>query len=274
MPTSTADDRPRTAPLLTITDLAAGYESTPIVTKTSMTVGHGELVSIIGPNGAGKSTLLKAIMGIIRVFEGKLELNGVDITGYTSNHLARLGVGYVPQARDVFQGLTVLENLEMGGYLLDSREMAARKERVLAIFPPLAAMLHRNAAKLSGGERKMLAMARAMMPNASLLILDEPTANLAHNVAVKLLAEHVRSLVDAGSAVLLVEQRATAALEVSDWTYVMVSGTVALSGRPKQLTAREDFSELFLGLPANEEKAEGQAQAEPPAKVDGRTTQP
>lgn len=254
----------RPASLLTITDLSAGYESSPIVTKTSMSVGRGELVSIIGPNGAGKSTLLKAIMGIIRILQGKLELDGAEITGYSSNALARMGVGYVPQAQDVFQGLTVLENLLMGGYLLDGHERHKRMETVLAMFPPLTGMLRRSAGKLSGGERKMLAMARAMMLNTSLLILDEPTANLAHNVAVKLLSQQIRGLVDQGSAVLLVEQRASAALEVSDWTYVMVSGSVALSGRPSELLAREDFSELFLGLPATDTEPGGAQANEPP----------
>ncbi len=252
MPTSTVDGQAGRPPAhLDVTDLAAGYGNVPVISDVSLTVGRGELVSVIGPNGAGKSTLLKAIVGIVRVLHGAVRLDGTDVTGYASNRLTRAGVGYVPQVRDVFHGLTVMENLEMGGYLFGSADVALRIEKVISIFPALGAMLRRNAAKLSGGERKMLAMARVLIMNPSLFILDEPTANLATGVALDLLNVHVRGLAEAGAAVLIVEQRASAALEVSDWTYVMVSGSVALSGPPRELTAREGFSDLFLGLPTS-----------------------
>jgi ABC-type branched-subunit amino acid transport system ATPase component len=156
-------------------------------------------------------------------------------------------VGYVPQVRDIFEPLTVLENLEMGGYLLPGVQIKPRLDDVCRLFPQLLSMLKRRADKLSGGERKMLAIGRVLMLDPHVLILDEPTANLSPKLAHQLLKEHVRRLADIGKAVLLVEQRARAAMEVADWTSVLVSGSVRLEGRPGELLERPDFEELFLG---------------------------
>jgi branched-chain amino acid transport system ATP-binding protein len=153
----------------------------------------------------------------------------------------------VPQVNDIFEPLTVLENLEMGGYLLKAAQIRTRAEEVGQVFPALPPMLKRRADKLSGGERKMLAIARVLMLDPSVLILDEPTANLSPKLADQLLQEHVRRLAGLGKAVLLVEQRARAALQIADWTSVLVSGAVRLEGRPDELLKRQDFEELFLG---------------------------
>src|SRR5579885_517656 len=211
MPTWQADGVERPAAHLLVEDLAAGYGGAPIVSGVSLTVGRGEIVSIIGPNGAGKSTALKAIVGVIAALRGRVTLDGADVTNLRTDQLARRGIGYVPQVDDVFDPLTVAENLEMGGYLLDRAALAARRAEVLDLFPPLAAMLQRGARKLSGGERKMLAMGRVLMLKPSVLVLDEPTAGLSPRLAAELLHDHVRRLAKAGAAVLLVEQRATAA---------------------------------------------------------------
>ncbi len=184
---------------------------------------------------------------ILRVTGGRVLLGAEDVTNHPPEELARRGVGYVPQVNDIFEPLTVLENLEMGGYLLPTGRVRARVQEVGQVFPALMPMLKRRADKLSGGERKMLAIARVLMLDPSVLILDEPTANLSPKLADSLLREHIRRLAALGKAVLLVEQRARAALQVADWTSVLVSGSVRLEGRPAQLLERQDFEELFLG---------------------------
>ena len=158
-----------------------------------------------------------------------------------------MGVGYVPQVDDVFAPLTVRENLEMGGYLLKSREVAPRIEHVLTVFPRLAEMMSRRAGKLSGGERKMLAMGRVLMLSPALVVLDEPTANLAPQIAVTVLETHVRQLARTGASVLVVEQRAKAVLRISDRTYVMGGGQLRMEGTPSELASSPEFVDSFLG---------------------------
>jgi branched-chain amino acid transport system ATP-binding protein len=222
------------------------------VSDVSLSVGPGEVVSVIGPNGAGKSTLLKAITGRLPAMSGKVTFSDRDITNKPAHQLARLGVGFVPQVKDVFETLTVTENLEMGGYLLAKPELAARIDAVLATFPALAAMRSRHASKLSGGERKMLAVARVLMLEPTVLVLDEPTSNLSPELSRTVLRDQVRRLADAGTAVLLVEQKAFEALGVSDWAYILVAGRVEIAGRASDLLTRQDIREVFLGHFARE----------------------
>jgi ABC-type branched-subunit amino acid transport system ATPase component len=247
----------RPVPSLQARGITSGYGGVPVIRDISIAVGPGEVVAIIGPNGAGKSTLLKSLVGILKLDKGTILLGDDDVSGRPPEELARRGVGYVPQVNDIFEPLTVLENLEMGGYLLSAAQIRARVGDVGAVFPQLPPMLRRRADKLSGGERKMLAIARVLMLDPQVLILDEPTANLSPKLADGLLREHVRRLAGLGKAVLLVEQRARAALQVADWTSVLVSGSIRLEGRPAELLQRKDFEELFLGagtdLAASEE---------------------
>jgi ABC-type branched-subunit amino acid transport system ATPase component len=240
-----AEDRP--APSLRAENITAGYGGVPVVQGVSISVGPGEIVAVIGPNGAGKSTLLKSLVGILRLNSGRILLGADDVTGHPPEDLAKRGVGYVPQVQDIFEPLSVTENLEMGGYLLKDSQLPARNKEVCEVFPALTALLKRRADKLSGGERKMLAIARVLMLDPRVCILDEPTANLAPALADTLLREHVRRLAQVGKAVLLVEQRARAALDIANWTVVLVSGTVRLEGRPHDLLERTDFEALFLG---------------------------
>jgi ABC-type branched-subunit amino acid transport system ATPase component len=242
---SLAADRP--APILRATGITSGYGGVPVVRDVSIAVGAGEIVAVIGPNGAGKSTLLKSLVGILRLTTGKILLGADDVTGHPPEDLAKRGIGYVPQVQDIFEPLTVKENLEMGGYLLADSAIPGRIKEVCDVFPALAPMMRRRADKLSGGERKMLAIGRVLMLDPKVLILDEPTANLAPILADAVLREQVRRLADAGKAVLLVEQRARAALEVANWTVVLVSGVTRLEGRPRDLLERSDFEDLFLG---------------------------
>jgi ABC-type branched-subunit amino acid transport system ATPase component len=186
-------------------------------------------------------------VGVVPVLGGKVSVGETDITNMAPERVATMGVGYVPQIDDVFPPLTVKENLEIGGYLLPRREVGARIEGVLEFFPRLKSMMSRRAGKLSGGERKMLAMGRVLMLRPSVLVLDEPTANLAPLVATQLLEEYIRGFAENGSTVLLVEQRAKAALRVSDWTLVLGGGRVVLSGAPQELENNPIFVESFLG---------------------------
>jgi ABC-type branched-subunit amino acid transport system ATPase component len=240
-----AADRPD--PVLRAEGITSGYGGVPVVRDVSISLGAGEIVAVIGPNGAGKSTLLKSLVGILKLTGGKILLGADDVTGHAPEDLARRGVGYVPQVQDIFEPLTVKENLEMGGYLLKDSAIPVRVKEVCDVFPALAPMMRRRADKLSGGERKMLAIGRVLMLDPAVLILDEPTANLAPILADAVLREQVRRLADTGKAVLLVEQRARAALEIADWVVVLVSGVTRLEGRPQDLLERSDFEALFLG---------------------------
>ncbi len=237
-------------PILRAHDLSAGYDGRPVVHGVSVDVSLGQVVSVVGPNGSGKSTLLKAIVGVVAVLSGQVMLGETDITNKKAEDITRSGVGYVPQVDDVFGPLSVKENLEMGGYLLPTSQIPGRISAVLQVFPRLASMMSRRAGKLSGGERKMLAMGRVLMLRPSVFVLDEPTANLAPQIALSLLRDHVRALASDGAAVLLVEQRARAALEISDHTYVLGGGRLRMSGTPAELSGSAEFVESFLGGPA------------------------
>ena len=247
-----SDEGGRPPPALRLQDVAAGYGGAAIVAGVSLGVGPGEVVSVIGPNGAGKSTLLKAVTGRLSVMSGRVTLNDRDVTNTRGHLLARMGIGFVPQVKDVFDTLTVTENLEMGGYLLARQQVAARIDQVLSTFPALAQMRSRTASTLSGGERKMLAVARVLMLEPAVLVLDEPTSNLSAELAHAVLRDQVRRLADSGTAVLLVEQKAFEALGVSDWAYIMVAGRIEIAGRAGEILARPDIREVFLGQSAGD----------------------
>jgi ABC-type branched-subunit amino acid transport system ATPase component len=227
--------------------ITAGYGGDPVIRDISVHVAPGQVVSLVGANGSGKSTLLKSLAGVVRASAGTVMVGDRDLTGRPPEDVARAGVGYVPQVDDVFAPLTVRENLEMGGYLLRPGQVRARIETVATVFPRLGLMLTRQAGKLSGGERKMLAMGRVLMLEPAVFLLDEPTANLAPAVARTLLEDHVRRLAHDGAAVLIVEQRARAALAISDRTYVLAGGEVRMTGTPAELSASPAFVESFLG---------------------------
>jgi ABC-type branched-subunit amino acid transport system ATPase component len=232
---------------LRATGVTAGYGGDPVIRNVTVRADPGEVVSLVGANGSGKSTFLKSLVGVVRVSAGTVVIGETDMTRKAPEEVARAGVGYVPQIDDVFGPLTVRENLEMGGYLLPARDVKARIDEVTTVFPRLAAMLTRSAGKLSGGERKMLAMGRVLMLQPAVFLLDEPTANLAPAIARTLLEEHVRALAASGAAVLVVEQRARAVLAISDRTYVLAGGEVRMEGTPAELAASPAFVESFLG---------------------------
>lgn len=255
MPISPAEDtavRPQARPeaLLDVTEFAVGYGGGAIIDEIAISVGHGELVTVIGPNGSGKSTLLKGLTGRAKVLAGRVLLDGDDVTAMRGDRLCRRGLGFVPQTRDVFSPLDVEENLQMGGYLLKRKEVGERIAAVYELFPALKPMATRTASRLSGGERKMLAIGRVLMLSPKLLLLDEPTAGLSPDLARHLLYEQVPQLVASGVSVLLVEQKALDALSIADYGYVLVAGRIQLEGTGASLLARPDIREVFLGSAA------------------------
>jgi ABC-type branched-subunit amino acid transport system ATPase component len=233
--------------LLEVTDFAVGYGSSTVIEHVDISVGQGELVAVIGPNGSGKSTLMKGLTGRAKVFGGRVLLDDEEVTGMRGDRLCRRGLGFVPQTKDVFGPLSVEENLQMGGYLLNRKEIDERIDAVYELFPPLKPMAARTASRLSGGERKMLAMGRVLMLSPKILLLDEPTAGLSPDLARHLLHEQIPNLVASGVSVLLVEQKALDALNIADYGYVLVAGHVQLEGTGANLLARPDIREVFLG---------------------------
>jgi len=237
----------RPAAFLSAAGISAGYTKVPVVRDISLDVGLAEIVLLMGPNGAGKSTLVKAITGELPLLSGTLTLSNAEIGRLPEEDRIAAGIGYVPQVRDVFPPLTVLENLQMGAYQIRGPQIQQRQEQIFELFPQLARLRRRPARTLSGGERKMLAIARALMAQPRLLVLDEPTANLAPLVAQTVLRDVVSRLADSGRAVLLVEQRVGLGLEVASWGYVLTDGQLNLSASCDELRAMPDLGSLFLG---------------------------
>ena len=226
--------------------VVAGYvRGLPIVHGASLEVARGEVVTIIGPNGAGKSTLMKAIAGLVGIESGHVWLRGQDVTGRSADQIVSAGLGYVPQTGNVFTTLTIHENLRVGGHLLRG-EMAARLERAYQSFPVLAQKRGDRARTLSGGQRQMLAIARALMTDPAVVMLDEPTAGLAPKV-VQEVFDRLRVLAQQGVAVLMVEQNAKGALRNSDRGHVLVEGRNHLQGSAAELLADPAVGAAFLG---------------------------
>jgi len=238
--------------LLEAAHVVAGYlPGIDILNGVDVTVEDGELVGIIGPNGAGKSTLLKAIFGLVPVRQGAVRLRGEDITRLPAHDLVARGVGYVPQVRNVFASLTVDDNLRMGAYLR-AREFRARRDHIVSLLPRLGERLHQRAGSLSGGERQMLAMARALMTDPSVLLLDEPSAGLSPMMQDDVF-ERIARINDSGVSVLMVEQNARRCLEIADRGYVLDEGANAYEGGGDALLADPKVIELYLGTLARAE---------------------
>jgi branched-chain amino acid transport system ATP-binding protein len=237
---------PDRAPLLVAEDIVAGYlPGVDILRGVDLTLGPGELVGIIGPNGAGKSTLVKALFGLIKVRKGTVVLRGERITNLPAHDLVALGVGYVPQLANVFQTLTVEENLRMGLYLRP-KAWEERFAAVSGLFPLLAERRTQRAGLLSGGERQMLAMGRALMMDPSVLLLDEPSAGLSPGNQ-DMVFNTVRLIADSGVSVVMVEQNARRCLLISDRGYVMDQGRNAHTGTGTELLHDPKVIDLYLG---------------------------
>ena len=245
--------------LLELDRVSAGYGDVEIVHEVSLRVDRGEIVTIIGPNRPGKSTLLKAIFGLLKATHGTVQLGGSDVTHYSAPQMVGAGASFVPQTDNVFQSLTVRENLEMGGYRRTDG-LAARIDEVLSLFPDLEARRGERASRFSGGQRQALAIARALMLDPVLLILDEASAALSPLMRGEIF-DRIEAIRDEGVAVLMVEQNAAEALVVSDRGYVMVAGRNVLEQRGAELLANPEVGRLFLGREEKEASDAGESEA-------------
>ena len=232
-------------PLLLLDNLTGGYTEADILTDVHMTVDPGEVVVIVGPNGAGKSTAMKAVFGLIHVRGGRILFDGRDLTGLNPDRIVRRGICYVPQSDNVFPTLSVQENLEMGAFVRDD-DIRPALDRVYALFPPLAEKRRQEAGTLSGGQRQMVAMGRALMLEPKLLLLDEPTAGLSPKFMDQIF-DIVRTVNDLGISILMVEQNAKQALKMADRGYVLAAGRNRHEGPAAELLADREVAEMFLG---------------------------
>ena len=234
-----------TGPLLSIEGVTGGYGDADILHDVSLSVNTGEIVVIVGPNGAGKSTAMKAVFGLLRIRRGHIWFNGNAIAGWMPDRVVRHGICYVPQVDNVFRDMTVHENLEMGAFIRRG-PLRAAFDRVYSLFPDLAAKRREPAGRLSGGQRQMVAMGRALMLEPKLLLLDEPTAGLSPRYMDRIF-EIVRDVRDAGVSILLVEQHAKQALAMGDRGYVLATGRNRREGAGDELLADPEIAQLFLG---------------------------
>lgn len=229
---------------LEVTGITGGYGKVPIVQGVSMRAQSGHVVTIVGPNGAGKSTFLKVIAGVLGASEGSVKVEGNEIVNLPANKVARLGLAYVPQEANVFPSLTIRENLEMGGFILQ-HDLTQRIHHLYELFPDLKTAQHKKAGNLSGGQRNMLAMARALMLDPKVLLLDEPTAGLSP-IYTDVVWQKVGAIAKTGTAVVVVEQNVERAIANSNWVYVMVAGRNRVDGTPDDMRAL-DLPAIFLG---------------------------
>lgn len=232
-------------PLLRVDSLTSGYGEMEVLREISIRVEPGEIVSIIGPNGAGKSTVMKAVFGLLKPWSGTIAFKDEEIGGLSPDRIVRLGLCFVPQVDNVFPSLTVEENLEMGGFVL-SGSLTERKNRIFDMFPRLAERRRQRAGSMSGGERQMVAMGRALMLDPQLLLLDEPSAGLAP-LMVDLIFETVREINAHGVAILMVEQNARKSLELADRGYVLATGRNQVEGPGRDLLDDPEVGRLYLG---------------------------
>jgi branched-chain amino acid transport system ATP-binding protein len=236
------------APVLSATDLEAGYEpGLPIVKGASITVGRGEIVVLLGPNGAGKSTLMKAMAGLVPVSRGVVRLGEADITRSPAHRMVRLGLAFVPQTENIFTTMSIEENLVLAGHVVAPAERRARVEAMFALFPDLSARRRLAAGRLSGGQRQMLAVARALMIDPTVLMLDEPSAGLSPKLTGEVFAK-LAEIRRTGVTILLVEQNARAALAIADRAYILADGRNRHEGPAATLAADPEIAAHYLGL--------------------------
>ena len=231
--------------MLSIVDVSAGYGLHKVIKDVNLAVPKSKLVAVIGLNGAGKSTVLKSVLGLNRLFFGQILVDGIEITKLKTHERVKYGMGYVPQGRQVFPDLTTYENLVMGGFLYQN-DISDRIDEMLNFFPRLRERSSVAAGALSGGEQQMLAIARAMMIKPKILILDEPTLGLAPAL-VEQVMEKILEMRNSGYSMLMVEQNATLALEISDFAYLIDGGTSSQRFEADELLKSDEIGRKFLG---------------------------
>lgn len=234
--------------MLKVIHLCSGYGPLRVLHGISMNVQKGEIVALLGANGAGKSTLLKTIAGLEPPQEGRIQLEDRDLAGWPAHRIAAQGLALVPEGRGLFPGMSVLENLRMGGYAQKIRgaEMARRVDEACERFPDLKAKLQERAGSLSGGQQQMLALARALTGSPRVLLLDEPSTGLAP-LLVAAMFEQIRQLKESGLAIVLAEQNVQGALRVADRAYVLKNGRVVMNGPARDLMDSDEVRQTYLG---------------------------
>ncbi len=232
-------------PVLSIENLSGGYGESDILHGISLEINTGEIVVVIGPNGAGKSTAMKAVFGLLRLSGGKVHLVGEEITNMDPAQVVNKGVCYVPQTNNVFPTLTVQENLEMGAYIRKD-DFRPRLQEIYEIFPPLAEKKRQAAGELSGGQRQMVAMGKALMLEPIILMLDEPTAGLSPIYRNEIF-QIIRQINDSGVPILMVEQNAKQSLAIASRGYVLVDGQNRATGKGTDLLNDPEIAKMFLG---------------------------
>jgi branched-chain amino acid transport system ATP-binding protein len=247
-PNAAAATAPLAEPLLTVENLEAGYGEVQVLWGVSLRARRGALTAIVGANGAGKTTTLRAIAGSISPWRGKVTFEGEDVTHLPSHAKAARGFALVPEGRQLFSSMSVAENLEMGAFSKRAAsKYADRLDKVFTLFPRLAERQRQRAGTLSGGEQQMVAIARGLMSDPDILIIDELSLGLAPVVVYQLLAT-LKQLKDAGLTILLVEQNVHLALALSDYAYVVAEGRIFMEGLPKELVAKPEIRKAYLGL--------------------------
>ena len=233
-------------PILVAKEITAGYGEQVIIRNINLELYKSTITTIIGPNGCGKSTFLKSVSGIINPLEGNVFINDIEVTNLNTFELSKIGLGYVPQSENIFSSLSVIDNLKMGGYILDNQKYKINLTKVLEMFPDLKSRLFDSASNLSGGQRQMLALSRALMLDPKIIMLDEPTAGLSPVIVDEVL-DNIISLKKSSITVLLVEQNAKKALSISDNGVVFSFGEKVMEDEAKNILKNKQISKLYLG---------------------------
>ena len=233
--------------MLEVRDLDVRYGGAAVLNGINLNLEQGEIVTIIGSNGAGKTTILRTISGLKRPVKGDIFFNGTPIERTAPQEIVKMGIGHVPQGRDLFPGMTVLENLKLGAYLQQNkRRIQQNLEKIFQTFPVLKSRIKQHAGTMSGGEQQMLAIARALMGSPQLLVLDEPSIGLAP-IIVREIEKIIRSINQDGTSVLLVEQNVRIALKLAHRGYVLETGSIVLQGKSEDLLTDERIKKVYLG---------------------------
>jgi len=235
--------------ILSVNNLSAGYGRVHVLKDISIEFNEGEIVCLVGANGAGKSTLLKAISGIIPIMQGRVTFRNLDITNSRPNHIVKEGISHVPEGRQIFGSLTVRQNLLLGTYIrkMKKEEISRLFNFIYSLFPILEKRLYQKAGTMSGGEQQMLAIARGLMSQPKLLLLDEPSLGLAPLV-VETILNVIQHLKSTGISILLVEQNVNAALEIADRAYIIETGRIITTGNSKELRENDEIKRCYLGM--------------------------